>query len=141
MSGQEVAPGMMNHDQYAQGIMARFDEYTWPPDYQPDAAKIVDRAPAGMVFEDGAARATLVYLNECGWQMAWLDAHRAGDSNAANEATIQLRGLVSDLEPLIDADGLMVAEDIVSRAELGDPSDIQSAVTANCVPVYWTTNS
>lgn len=138
MSGQEVGPGMMNHDQYAEGITAHLGDYQWPSSYQPYAAKIAGRAPAAMVFEAGSDQATLIYLNECGWQMAWLDAHRNGDTAAQTEAVVQMRNVIGYLQPIIDADGLAVAEEMVDKAELGDPTGIQSAVTANCIPVYWT---
>lgn len=70
----------------------------------------------------------------CQWTLAWLEAHRSGDSGAAQGAVQVLRAR-PDL-PIVrsyDADGGEFLRQLADEVAAGIPDTAQSYVTANCV--------
>lgn len=140
----DVPAGFMDQEAYATAIAERIDDYVWPAAYQPDAGKIADRGSGDGLFEDGFEQMTLTMLNTCSWYLTWLDAREQQDDAAAKDALDMMTDVIPTYPDFVsDPDGTAKrAEDQrLAKAVLGDPSMVQSFVTANCEPVYWTTTS
>lgn len=147
--GSEASPGaadgVMTLEQYRDAVREDTENYQWPPDYQPDPDKIANRgADSEALFEEGHHEMVLSILNECGWFLSWLDARERGDTKGVDQALDVMTNVIPlDREYISDPDGSArrQREQLLSQAALGDPSLVQSFVTANCEPVYWTTDS
>jgi hypothetical protein len=133
--------GFMDQDEYREALAAAVGDYRWPPGYEPDAAKVVDDgASDDALMEDGYEQMVLGILNECAWNLAWLDARASGDAAAEREALDVLTTVIPN-QPGRSPDARQWAEDAAAKAALGDPSMVQARVTAGCEPVYWTTGA
>lgn len=132
-----------SNDEFLAEIPACVEIYIWPEEYYPDPQKIVDRnnVPEIGRVEIGVAQGMVGSLNSCSWLLTWLDAYKTGDTKRQSDALLVLTDGVPfyiDLDQRGYPDGH--PPKYVEQAALGDPTEVQSMVTANCEPAYWVAN-
>ncbi|MCA9834291.1 MAG: hypothetical protein KC435_10110 [Thermomicrobiales bacterium] len=125
--------------EFQKEVYACVDVYDWPVEYPADASKIVERSSdPNSRSELGLARGLVGTLNQCSWTMTWLDAYKTGDTERQAEA---MTVMTDDIPYYYDGgdDGIpdRNSQRIVEGAEMGDPTEAQLFVTANCQPAYW----
>jgi hypothetical protein len=126
--------GFYTFEELEQAVAALYPSYQWPDNYQVDPNTLLSGFAAfkdqGARFQAGSEYTVIGMRHQCAWEMAWLDGYREGDTALMDESLNQLRTVALENPMFIYIrDDL---ENMIQRAELGDPALMQRHVDANC---------
>lgn len=127
--------GFYTYEEFEQAVAALYPSYEWPDNYQvnPDTLLNIPEQYRDSNFEAGGEYTVIGTRHRCAWVFAWLDGFRAGDDALMAESLHQLR-TVALTNPMLHSSVRELFEEMIQRAELGDPAMMQQWVTANCNP-------
>ena len=135
--------GFYTFEEFQQAVAALYPSYEWPDTYQVDPATLLSGyAPYAdrSRFEVGGEYTIIGMRHQCAWQLAWLDGYRSGDEALMVKSLDQLRKDARE-NPMMDASTGDYLEDMIQRAELGDPAMLQQYVDSTCESMDFITSA
>lgn len=120
------------------------DSYDWPPNYYPDLDKHFIVYGGNLQNNGFQARYDETFLslvNTCAWGLSWLDSRAQGDNESSEDALSKIEQNISGTILGEEQTSRAYLTDMVDLARLGDPSKIQTWVSANCDSLFWIAKS
>lgn len=131
-SGEAGRGSLLSRDEVAVRLDQAIAATQWPPAIRPTSAALTKNLGAKELFESGYEMTLVQGANACAWYVAWVDARAAGDAAGTENA---LRAMEEVIPTYGFASGgpstVQFFKDIPAKARLGDPSGVNSFITAN----------
>lgn len=137
-SAETLEEVRVSAESYRNSLSEQLLAATWPEAYTPVSDKVFERTILpNSVFPDPGHYATMIVglFQECAWNMEWLDAHAAADSDAEDAAMEMLTTTISNQGS--DPESQEFTRKAAQSALLGDVAPMQQFVEQNCMPLNW----
>lgn len=123
--------GFMDHAAYSQEYRASKAQLTFPPGY-PATRERIEPDEEDNVWEVGSGTSDAVAEWNCAWGAEYLRTRTTSDRGAAALDMFTRIRETPAWDKAWPPDSQAVINQIISKAELGDPSEMQELVEANC---------